>query len=302
MTIQQPSTAPIIQEINLFSPAKVNLFLHFVNQRKDGYHNLQTVFALLNWGDSISLSIASESTNQNEVEISGMENIAQESNHSSTVLLKNNLMYKAVKAFSKASGIILPAISIKIRKKIPMGAGLGGGSSNAASVLLGLNQYYKALSHQEMLAIGANIGADVPVFINQQHAWAEGIGDELYPIQLQPIYILLALPNVSVNTALAFGSEHLERLHEPLQRLQKISCEDWSHNHFEMVIRSLYPQVDNCFKVLGKVGKPRLSGSGSSVFLAFKTQRQANIAMERLRTSTSTHQDLPFKLIQVNSL
>lgn len=218
-----------------------------------------------------------------------------------TVPLEQNLIYKAVIAYAVASGLELPCIAITVEKKIPMGAGLGGGSSNAASVLIGLNQYFQALPLETLIKIGAALGADVAVFISQNHAWAEGIGDQLYPIKLQPTYLLLALPKVSVNTALAFKSTKLERTHEPLQRLSSISCDNWSHNHFEPVIRELYPLVNNCFERLAQIGQPRLSGSGSSVFVAFETQREANQALAQLNSQVG-QEGLDFDIIMTRSL
>lgn len=275
---------PLRHRFDIFSPAKINLFLHLVHQRTDGYHELQTAFALLQWGDALTLEI--DHSADKKLSINGMDSVP----------LTNNLMYKAVKRYEQASKLVLPPLSISIKKQIPMGGGLGGGSSNAASILLALNDHFTPLPQSVLLEIGLELGADVPVFLRQSHSWAEGIGEQLFPITLQPCFVLLALPQVAVNTAKAFQSSELERQHEPLRRTEHLSLNHFHHNHFESVVRKLYPEVDQCFLWLAKVGRPQLSGSGSSVFALFETQEQALHAQRQLRELNQG--SLPFALVQ----
>lgn len=274
--------------MDIFCPAKLNLCLHIVQQRSDGYHELQTAFALLNWGDRLSIQIQprSDTTSSTEtVKINGFEHVE----------LEQNLIYKATKAFEAAYGQPLPPLEFNIEKNIPLGAGLGGGSSNAAGTVLGLNALFKnPLSPGELLQIGAQLGADVPVFINQRHAWAEGIGEQLLPLSLPDMHFILAIPQVSVQTADAFQHPQLQRLNprlDPPPRPFKLS--DYRHNHFESIVRAEFPAVEDCFNHLASFGEPRLSGTGACVFLAFDNQLDASNAFHKLQAMP-----IPFQLKQ----
>jgi len=211
------------------------------------------------------------------------------------IKLEDNLIFRAVQLLQKAVGQHLPGLKFTLHKHIPMGAGLGGGSSNAAACLLGLNQLlHLNLSNRQLLELGAQLGADVPVFIQQQHAFAEGIGEKLTAVTLEPLFFILALPKVSVNTADAFKSPKLERRHPKLTMTEQLH-HVVQHNHFELPIRHIYPPIDHCFKLLAASSpphiKPRLSGTGSSVFLVFEQQQQAVATFAKLQ-----QQVLPFAI------
>lgn len=270
--------------IQRFCPAKINLFLHLVKQRADGYHDLQTAFILLDWGDTLQVEMTGPApTRMNahlqHIQLQAIDGVSRES----------NLIFKALQAYAQHIQRPIPALNITISKSIPMGAGLGGGSSNAASMLLVLNQLMGfPLSIDELSHIGASLGADVPVFVRQSHAWAEGIGDQLRPIQSEKMYFLLALPEVLVNTVQAFQAEDLVRSHPPLQPLHTLRLQGPSHNHFEPVIRRRFAAIDECFLQLSAYGQPRLSGTGACVFLAFTSKTQAQKTQALLQQQRPT--------------
>jgi 4-diphosphocytidyl-2-C-methyl-D-erythritol kinase len=277
-------------------PAKINLFLHLVHQRPDGYHTLQTAFVLLNWGDQLKVEITgSANSNLNSLE-SSFDHI--KINTLSGVGREENLIFKAIQAFAQEVQQPLPALNIEVIKSIPMGAGLGGGSSNAAGMLLALNQLMSnPLDIDTLARIGLSLGADVPVFIRQSHAWAEGIGEELHQSNIEPMHFLLAFPPVGVNTAKAFQSPTLKRNNAPLTPVNRMTLDGVQHNHFEPVVRALFPEIDSCFKQLSKHGNPRLSGTGACVFLPFLELAQAENALFALSKEAPT-----FKLQLASSI
>ena len=178
------------------SPAKINLFLHINSKRDDGYHNLQTIFQLLDFYDEINFSVREDGEINRTL---GNEDIP----------LANDLMIKSAKKLQKLSGVNL-GVDIRIIKKIPSGGGLGGGSSNAATALMALNQLWGLeLSKQQLIAIGKGIGADVPVFIDGQSSWAEGIGEILYPLNLPKYFYLVVAINKHVSTQEIFSHKAL---------------------------------------------------------------------------------------------
>ena len=185
------------------SPAKINLFLHINSKRDDGYHNLQTIFQLLDFYDEINFSVREDGEINRTL---GNEDIP----------LANDLMIKSAKKLQKLSGVNL-GVDIRIIKKIPSGGGLGGGSSNAATTLMALNQLWSLeLTKQQLIAIGKGIGADVPVFIEGQSSWAEGIGEILYPLNLPKYFYLVVSINKHVSTQEIFSHKALTMT--PVQR------------------------------------------------------------------------------------
>ena len=178
------------------APAKINLFLHVLGRRADGYHELQTLFQLLDYGDRIDLSVREDGRIERLRDVEGVEAEA-------------DLTVRAARRLQTESGTPLGA-DIRVTKAIPMGAGLGGGSSNCASVLVGLNRLWQlGLAEDRLAAIGMELGADVPVFIRGLTAWGEGIGERLEPITVGSIWYLVVVPRCHVSTAEVFGSPAL---------------------------------------------------------------------------------------------
>ena len=283
--------------ITHLSPAKINLFLHIVGKRADGYHNLQTVFRLLDWGDYLHFSLA-EMVDTSEVSQAnthidrratdiGKQLVVLIGADSITPDLEENLIFKAVKALLSHIILVeklpksLQTVSITLDKHLPMGAGLGGGSSNAATTLLVLNElWHFDLDQDQLIKIATSIGADVPIFIFAQDAIAMGIGEQLTPIDLADQHYLILTPNAHVNTAELFAHPKLQRDIVPLSiETIKNQTDDYVQqlnapykNVFTPVVVSLAPAVDEALSYLQSLesqalGKARMTGSGSAVFL-----------------------------------
>ena len=251
------------------APAKLNLFLQITGRRDDGYHNLQSAFVILDWGDTVYL----EKTNDATITRVG----------ESTVPHDDDLTVRAARALQEATGTTHGA-RIQIDKKTPMGAGMGGGSSDAASTLVGLNQLWETqLSIEQLAELGAKLGADVPVFVHGNHAWAEGVGEILTPIELPQRWYLCVQPQVHANTGKIFSDEFLTRDSKAV----KISDfqEGRVHgNAFESVLRRREPAVDQLFTLLTErvAGTPRLTGTGSVVFVEYSDRDSALTALSAL--------------------
>lgn len=252
--------------LQLPSPAKLNLFLHITGRRPDGYHNLQTVFQLLEYGDTLSFSP------HKTIEIVSDLDIPPE----------QNLIFRAANLLQNHSSTHY-GVKIHLHKRLPIGGGIGGGSSNAATTLLGLNHLWQTgLTIDELALLGRQLGADVPVFVRGHSAWAQGIGDELEPMDLPERWYLVVQPPVQINTAKFFAHPHLTRDTAP------ISKEDFSagqgHNDFEPLAREIFPEVAEIFDLL-QPWQPRLTGSGSCVFAIFNNQTEAQLAQNKLPAS-----------------
>ena len=254
------------------SPAKINLFLHINSKRDDGYHNLQTIFQLLDFYDEINFSVREDGKINR---ILGNEDIP----------LANDLMIKSAKKLQKLSGVNL-GVDIRIIKKIPSGGGLGGGSSNAATTLMALNQLWGLeLTKQQLIAIGKGIGADVPVFIEGQSSWAEGIGEILYPLNLPKYFYLVVSINKHVSTQEIFSHKALTMT--PVQRkMSDFSLVSNPHNDcldaaidLEGGIKDALSHLDS---TQNHIDIARMTGSGSCVFVAFENESDALIAKEEL--------------------
>lgn len=278
--------------ITRLSPAKINLFLHITGKRADGYHNLQTIFRLLNWGDYLHFSVTDEVV----IFTADSERDANKLCHQLLILagaetittnLEDNLIFKAASALlitaieSNKLPTSLSPVQVTLDKHLPMGAGLGGGSSNAATTLMALNKIWQLkFSRDELIKIGANIGADVPIFIFGQDAIATGIGEELTTIDLPDQQYLVLTPNAHVNTAKLFAHPKLQRDSAPLsiESIQNQTNDYVQHlntpyqNVFTPVVTSLAPAVDEALAYLQglekqALGTARMTGSGSAVFL-----------------------------------
>ena len=254
------------------SPAKINLFLHVTSKRADGYHNLQTIFQLLDYYDEISLDYREDGAINR---ISGNEGIPQD----------QDLVLRSATILKKISGS-KGGVDISIAKKIPMGGGLGGGSSNAATVLIALNKLWNlSLSKEDLMAIGQNIGADVPVFVNCHSCWGEGIGEILTPISLPKYFYLIVSIGKHISTKEIFTHKALTM--SPVQRkIADFSMVSNPHNdcldaaiHLEADIEEAIAHLDSTDN---HIGIARMTGSGCCVFVAFEKEKDALIANNKL--------------------
>ncbi len=252
--------------IEVLSPCKINLFLYITGKRPDGYHNLQTLFALLEHGDSMRF----DEHYCNELSLSGNFNCK----------LEDNLIYKAydlLKSYTKQDF----GVKIDVTKRIPQGGGLGGGSSNAASTLLVLNKMFKLnLSLDELLKLGLKLGADVPVFVNGHSAFAAGVGEQLQNINLKEQYFLVVTPSVHVSTAAIFQDQNLKR-DTKVRTLSELMNSEFSNDMQEIVVKK-YDKVGHTLTRLIKYGHAQMSGSGSSCFVAFDSLKAAQQACDEL--------------------
>jgi len=249
------------------APAKINLFLHITRRRNDGYHELQTVFQFLDYCDYLQFKI----TEQSEVRLSdSIEGVND----------NDNLIVRAAKLLQNYANVNR-GVLISLDKKLPMGGGLGGGSSNAATTLVALNQLWKCqLSNDELAQLGLSLGADVPVFIHGRAAWAEGVGDELTAISPPEPWYMVISPNCHVSTAEIFSSPELTRDCRSITISRFLSGE--GRNVCEDVVKKNYPPVAEALNWLSQYGSPKMTGTGACVFVDFESQQQAQKVLEIL--------------------
>ena len=267
-------------EHTFLAPAKINLFLHITGRRPDGYHTLQSVFQLLDFYDTLVLSVRDDG---HVVHNNPLPNVPSES----------DLCVRAARALQKSTGCLL-GVNITIEKRIPMGGGLGGGSSDAATMLLALNQLWSLnLSREQLMHIGLTLGADVPVFIFGQTAWAEGVGEQLtaieLPLTMQSQTYLVLTPHENVATAQIFANSGLTRDTKPL-KIADFSSQANSklfRNDLENVVCEEFPSVASTLAWLNQYGKARMSGSGASVFVSVNSEHKAAELLAKKPTNTS---------------
>ena len=264
-------------EVTYLAPAKINLFLHINSKRADGYHNLQTIFQLLDYGDEMTFNLR----NDGEIKrIYGNESISPDKD---LILRSANTLKKYSKTVS--------GVDIGVNKKIPSGGGLGGGSSNAATVLIALNDLWNLkLPKSELLDIGQILGADVPVFINGHSAWAEGKGDILTPINLPRFFYLVVSINKHISTQEIFTHKALTM--SPVQRkISDFSLVSNPHNDCLDAAIELEGEIQQALNHLDStenhLGIARMTGSGCCVFIAFENKEDAVIAKEKLPSQWS---------------
>ncbi len=242
------------------APAKINLFLHIVGRRPDGYHLLQTAFRMLDWGDEITLQRRDDGLILRTSDVPG-------------VPAESDLVVRAARALQAASGSRFGA-DIGVLKRIPMGGGLGGGSSDAASVLLALNRLWGCgLSRQALQDLGLKLGADVPFFIFGETAFAEGVGEALRPLAVPPAWYVVVAPPVSVPTAEIFSAKELTRDTEIL--IMQGFAAHKTRNDMQAVVCVKYPEVAESLEWLSQYGDARMSGSGACLFAPFDAEGQA---------------------------
>ncbi|MCF7221859.1 4-(cytidine 5'-diphospho)-2-C-methyl-D-erythritol kinase [Marilutibacter chinensis] len=251
------------------APAKLNLFLRIVGRRPDGYHLLQTVFRLLDWGDTVRLRVRDDGRIvRHGVSVAG-------------VAEADDLTVRAAKLLQNASNIGKGA-DIVVDKRIPAGGGFGGGSSDAATVLVALDAMWGSAQGADALAaLGLRLGADVPVFVQGRNAWAEGVGEALTPVDLPPAGYVLADPGVHAATAELFRSPQLTRDCPPATISDFVSGVPLG-NVFEPVLRAREDAVEAVFVALSRIGRPRLTGSGSGCFVEFEGIEPAERALATL--------------------
>lgn len=258
------------------APAKINLFLHITGRRADGYHTLQSVFQLLDFGDTIHLQPRADGKILRTTDIAGVPE-------------PQDLCMRAAAALQQATGC-QHGVEIAVEKCIPMGGGLGGGSSDAATILLALNRLWQLnLSRAELMRIGLKLGADVPVFVFGRNAWAEGVGEMLTAIDLPERYFVVLTPQVHVTTAQVFAHPALTRGTKPLKiaDFSNGAFPELFRNDLETVVCNEFPAVASTLKWLNQFGLARMSGSGASVFVAVGSQQQADEILAQKPADTS---------------
>lgn len=248
------------------APAKLNLFLHVVGRRPDGYHLLQTVFRFVDYGDSLSFTIRDDGVIRRVNPLPGLDP-------------EQDITVRAARLLQQETGCRLGA-DIALEKRLPMGGGLGGGSSDAATVLLALNRLWNLnLDRQTLQELGLRLGADVPVFVFGESAFAEGVGEKLQPVALPPAWYVVLVPPVAVSTLEIFTGRELTRDTKPIKMSDfSTGCgrlDQQLKNDLEPVVCRKYPQVAECLDWLKAFGDARMSGSGACVFAAFSSEEEA---------------------------
>lgn len=256
------------QELHLLSPAKLNLFLHITGRRPDGYHLLQTLFQLLDYGDDMHFRTRSDGQITLTPELPGVSH-------------EQNLIIRAARALApyQKPG---QGVDIRINKRLPMGGGIGGGSSNAATTLVALNYLWQCgLTKHQLQVLGLQLGADVPVFINAQTAWAEGVGEALQAIEIPPKWFVVAQPDCHVSTAEIFSNKCLTRDTEAIKVAAFL--ERGGKNDCEALVRKLYPPVDKALNWLQQFDRnARMTGTGACVFASFDSVEKAQTVLAEM--------------------
>ena len=250
------------------APAKLNLFLHITGRYPDGYHSLQTLFQILDWGDELRFSITDSGQISRSCNIDGIPE-AEDICVRAARLLKTRLK-------------VQKGVHIDLTKRIPMGAGLGGGSSDAATVLLVLNHLWSCgQTRQQLASLGLELGADVPVFVNGYSAFAEGRGEKLQAVALGQRYYVLVFPGFGVSTADVFGHPLLKRDSKLIDIL--LMNRQPGRNDCESVVLAMFPELKNIMRDLRAWGNPHMSGTGSTIFLPFDCKKTAISAASDLK-------------------
>ena len=271
-------------ELVLPAPAKLNLFLHITGRRPDGYHALQTLFQFLDYGDELGFTL--------------QDSLALECNLPELVN-DDNLILKAARLLQQETGTQQGAL-IRLDKRLPMGGGVGGGSSDAATTLLALNTLWGLqLSEERLAELGLQLGADVPVFVRGSAAFAEGVGEILTPVHPPEYWYLVLVPDCHVNTVKMYAHRDLTRdtpaikVCAALETYEEQRRQNRLHNDFEPLVRRLYPEVESCIRLLDNVrnssiGRAMMSGSGACVFVPFASREQAESAKATISSDSGS--------------
>lgn len=262
------------------APAKLNLFLHITGRRPDGYHSLQTVFQLLDWGDRLHFTRRDDGVIRRKTDVPG-------------VAESDDLVVRAARLLQQHTGV-QHGVDIEIDKRLPMGAGLGGGSSDAATTLLALNRLWGVdLSREILQNLGLQLGADVPFFVFGQNAFAEGVGEALQAVNLPQRFFLVVNPAVHVPTAAIFSENSLTRDTKVATMMdflaQQRSDTNWpdsfGRNDMQAVVAEKYAEVAQVLEWFSNLAPARMTGSGASVFAAFPSRAEAEMAQVKLPAS-----------------
>ncbi|MDT8283070.1 MAG: 4-(cytidine 5'-diphospho)-2-C-methyl-D-erythritol kinase [Gammaproteobacteria bacterium] len=276
--------SPDLNNVILPAPAKLNLMLHITGQRDDGYHELQTVFQFIDLADELQFS-----QRDDEQIIRQCENFSvpekQDIIVRAAIALRARYQSKdqvsSKKLTEKKFGV-----DIRLKKNIPMGAGLGGGSSDAATTLVALNLIWDMqFTIDELAETGLGLGADVPVFVRGFAAFAEGIGEKLSPLSLPEKWYLVVVPPVHVSTKEIFSNQELTRDCSAI-KLCDLSRREWRNVCTEVVSRN-YPEVAQALDIVGKYSRSRMSGTGASVFAEFDSKAQAEQVLQKIMQNTA---------------
>ena len=261
-------------ELSCPAPAKLNLFLHVTGRRADGYHLLQTLFRFIDLNDTLHFSVRADGEVRRENTIEG-------------VPADQDLCVRAARLLQAECNCAL-GVNIRLEKHIPMGGGLGGGSSDAATTLLALNKLWNlGLSRVRLMQLGLTLGADVPVFLFGENAFAEGVGEKLQAFSLPEAWYIVLFPPVHVPTAKIFSHPELTRdsISITIRALpigQNLSTVGWLGNDLQQVVCKLYPEVANYLAILGKYAPAMMTGSGACVFAEFTSQAEAQKVLLQL--------------------
>lgn len=259
---------------NCPAPAKLNLFLHVTGRRPDGYHLLQTVFQLIDHGDTLHFTLRDDAQIRRTTEVSG-------------VVHDTDLIVRAARLLQAAAGDGKPlGADIAIEKRLPMGGGLGGGSSDAATTLIALNHLWQTgFTRRELMTLGLQLGADVPFFLFGQNAFAEGVGEELAAVDTHQHWFVVVEPGVFVPTAGIFGKPELTRDTKPV-KITDFSAAPigFGKNDLQVVAAELFPAVADAIQWLSAYGDARMTGSGACVFCPFRDEHEADEVLKVVPT------------------
>ena len=256
-----------MRALTLPAPAKLNLMLHILGRRADGYHELQTLFQFLDHGDELTFTARTDGQIRLHTDLPGVDH-------------DSNLIVRAARLLQTHSACTLGA-DIELIKRLPMGGGIGGGSSDAATTLLGLDYLWQTrLGEDRLAAIGLTLGADVPVFVRGHAALAEGVGERLQPVELSEPWYLVVAPQVSVSTAEIFSDPELTR-NTPAITVRSLLA-GGGHNDCQPVVERRYPEVRNALSLLNKFVPARMTGTGACVFGSFPNKGEADKVCRQL--------------------
>jgi 4-diphosphocytidyl-2-C-methyl-D-erythritol kinase len=264
----------LINTLTCLAPAKLNLFLHITGRRADGYHLLQTLFRFIDLSDTLHFTLRADGEVRR---VNALEGVPAE----------QDLCVRAARLLQKECSCPL-GVDILLEKRIPMGGGLGGGSSDAATTLLALNKLWDlGLSRERLMQLGLTLGADVPVFLFGENAFAEGVGEQLQAFSLPEAWYIVLFPPVHVPTAQIFLHPELTRdsISITIRALpigQNLSTVAWLGNDLQQVVCKSYPEVANCLAILGKYAPAMMTGSGACVFAEFPSQAAAQKVLLQL--------------------
>ena len=255
------------RQLSCPAPAKLNLFLHVTGRRADGLHFLQTLFRFIDLNDTLHFSLRTDG-------------VVQRSNKIAAVPEEQDLCVRAARLLQKETACTL-GVDILLEKRIPMGGGLGGGSSDAATALIALNRLWQLnLSREKLMQLGLQLGADVPVFVFGENAFAEGVGEKLQAYELPSAWYVVLFPPVHVPTAKIFSHPELTR--DSVSLIMRALRTELLRNDLQPVVCSLYPEVASYLAELAKYATALMTGSGACVFAEFKTQSEAEAVLQKM--------------------